>query len=222
MVFIDGVKYACDTCIRGHRVTTCTHKDRPLTMIKPKGRPVSQCPHCREARKNHALHTKCDCTEHKPGSSPSKSVTCGCPQGGKCDCSKLKNAGRTGSAGAVVPKGVHEVPLKAGHVAGVRHSTTMSKPHLHGASPYGIVSTGNSPSPSAQVAMNYPVPPAQQHVENYIHPKESASPLPDANIASYAPLTLLDPMSARIADVAALCNLQDFGGDSTVDQETSG
>ncbi|KAK9240690.1 copper fist DNA binding domain-containing protein [Lipomyces kononenkoae] len=211
MVFIDGVKYACETCIRGHRVTTCTHKDRPLTMIKPKGRPVSQCPHCREARKNHALHTKCDCTDHKSGSSPSKSVTCGCPHGGKCDCSKLKNAGRTGSNGAVT-KAVHEVPLKAGHVAGVRNSTTMTKPHLHGSSPYGMVSTGNSPSNSAQVAMNYSVPPVQR-VE---HSKESASPLPDANIPAYAPLTL-PLMTAQIADVAALCN---FGGDSTADQET--
>ncbi|KAK7205574.1 copper fist DNA binding domain-containing protein [Myxozyma melibiosi] len=101
MVYIDGVKYACETCIRGHRVTTCAHKDRPLTMIKPKGRPVSQCPHCREARRNHALHTKCDCPGDKLSAAKvSKLAGCQCPHGGKCDCSKLKNSGRAAASAA--------------------------------------------------------------------------------------------------------------------------
>lgn len=61
MVLINGVKYACERCIRGHRVTTCTHTDQPLTMIKPKGRPASQCLHCREQRKLKNLHINCNC-----------------------------------------------------------------------------------------------------------------------------------------------------------------
>ena len=61
MVYIDGVKYACDRCIRGHRVSTCQHTDQKLTMIKPKGRPISQCAHCRENRKSRLIHTKCLC-----------------------------------------------------------------------------------------------------------------------------------------------------------------
>jgi len=61
MVYIDGVKYACERCIRGHRVSTCKHTDQPLTMIKPKGRPTTQCAHCREVRKSRLLHTKCTC-----------------------------------------------------------------------------------------------------------------------------------------------------------------
>ncbi|KAK9355940.1 copper fist DNA binding domain-containing protein [Lipomyces doorenjongii] len=225
MVFIDGVKYACDTCIRGHRVTTCTHKDRPLTMIKPKGRPVSQCPHCREARKNHALHTKCDCTDHKSGSSPGKSATCGCPHGGKCDCSKLKNAGRTAS-GSTTTSG-HEVVLKASHIAGVRNSTTMAKPHVHGSSPYGMVSTGNSPS-AAQVPMTYSLAPVQtaahQRNEMYDSPTRQASPLSDTNISAYTPHSVqIDPMSRQITDVVGLCGVSDFRGDtSTTDQATGG
>ncbi|KAJ8104105.1 copper fist DNA binding domain-containing protein [Lipomyces tetrasporus] len=187
MVLIDGIKYACDTCIRGHRVTTCSHKDRPLTMIKPKGRPVSQCPHCREARKNHALHTKCDCGDNKSGSSP-ESLSCTCSHGGKCDCSKLKNAGRATAAAT----GALEVALKAGHTAGVRNSTIMAKPHLHGSSPYRTVSTRTSPSPGAQVPMTYSVQPApsaaHQHIERYGSPQSHVSSMSDSNLSSYNPL----------------------------------
>ena len=60
-MLIKGVKYACERCIRGHRVTTCTHSNEPLTMIKPKGRPVTQCQHCRENRKSKNLHVTCSC-----------------------------------------------------------------------------------------------------------------------------------------------------------------
>ena len=37
--------------------------DRPLTHINKKGRPVSQCTHCRGLRKSRAAHVKCDCGE---------------------------------------------------------------------------------------------------------------------------------------------------------------
>src|SRR2546423_10725159 len=37
--------------------------DRPLVHINKKGRPVSQCPHCRGLRKARAQHVKCDCAE---------------------------------------------------------------------------------------------------------------------------------------------------------------
>ncbi|GAA5824418.1 hypothetical protein JCM11251_000414 [Rhodosporidiobolus azoricus] len=39
MVILDGVKFACQTCIKGHRTTTCGHNDRPLYEIKKQGRP---------------------------------------------------------------------------------------------------------------------------------------------------------------------------------------
>ncbi|CAJ0757916.1 18371_t:CDS:2 [Entrophospora sp. SA101] len=58
MVFIDGVKYACATCIKGHRSTSCQHKDRVLLKIKGKGRPITQCTHCRELRKTQRVHIK--------------------------------------------------------------------------------------------------------------------------------------------------------------------
>ncbi|CDR43660.1 RHTO0S08e04126g1_1 [Rhodotorula toruloides] len=61
MVLIDGVKYACQQCIKGHRSSKCTHTTRPLVEIKKKGRPTSQCAHCRELRKTKSVHARCDC-----------------------------------------------------------------------------------------------------------------------------------------------------------------
>lgn len=37
--------------------------DRPLQHINKKGRPVSQCQHCRAMRKSRSAHSKCDCGE---------------------------------------------------------------------------------------------------------------------------------------------------------------
>ncbi|KZT01608.1 uncharacterized protein LAESUDRAFT_717391 [Laetiporus sulphureus 93-53] len=58
MVFVGDKKYACETCIKGHRSSTCKHTDRPLYEIKKKGRPVTQCEHCRELRKTKQVHVK--------------------------------------------------------------------------------------------------------------------------------------------------------------------
>ncbi|KAL8846547.1 MAG: hypothetical protein Q9221_008377 [Calogaya cf. arnoldii] len=66
-MLINGEKWACEACVRGHRVSNCQHSDRPLTHINKKGRPVSQCPHCRGLRKARASHVKCECGE-KPHS----------------------------------------------------------------------------------------------------------------------------------------------------------
>ncbi|KAF8912649.1 hypothetical protein CPB85DRAFT_1300826 [Mucidula mucida] len=61
MVLISSKKYACETCIKGHRSSACKHTDRPLFEIKKKGRPVTQCEHCRELRKRKQVHVKCIC-----------------------------------------------------------------------------------------------------------------------------------------------------------------
>ena len=50
-----------ETCIKGHRSSACRHTDRPLYEIKKKGRPVTQCDHCRELRKTKQVHVKCIC-----------------------------------------------------------------------------------------------------------------------------------------------------------------
>lgn len=61
MIFIDGRKYACDACIRGHRASTCNHTQRQLQAVRPKGRPSSQCEQCRTKRATGSFHGRCDC-----------------------------------------------------------------------------------------------------------------------------------------------------------------
>ncbi|KAK8904053.1 hypothetical protein QC760_007485 [Botrytis cinerea] len=96
-MIIDGEKWACDACVRGHRVSNCHHSDRPLQHINKKGRPVSQCTHCRTMRKSRAAHVRCECGSekaHSKGSCPEngdiQADTCCCSHGARCTCA-LKN-----------------------------------------------------------------------------------------------------------------------------------
>ncbi|PKY03174.1 copper fist DNA binding domain protein [Aspergillus campestris IBT 28561] len=103
-MLIDGEKWACEACVRGHRVSSCHHSDRPLTHINKKGRPVSQCAHCRGLRKSRTTHTKCECGDkkksHKHDSDPhffdrrdlkqDFHAKCGCCHGQRCTCALKK------------------------------------------------------------------------------------------------------------------------------------
>ncbi|GAA5862005.1 hypothetical protein JCM8547_001555 [Rhodosporidiobolus lusitaniae] len=83
-MFIDGVKFACESCIKGHRQTSCQHSDRPLTQIMRRGRPATACDACREARKISNSHRTCT---HKvtdeDGADVSSSVPKVLPHGAK-------------------------------------------------------------------------------------------------------------------------------------------
>ncbi|KAK0743758.1 hypothetical protein B0T18DRAFT_330488 [Schizothecium vesticola] len=95
-MLIDGEKWACEACVRGHRVSNCQHHDRPLQHINKKGRPVSQCQHCRSMRKSRASHVKCDCGEkthkciHLKTTVDGHKDSCCCNHGGRCTCSHKK------------------------------------------------------------------------------------------------------------------------------------
>ncbi|KAF7319729.1 Copper-fist domain-containing protein [Mycena kentingensis (nom. inval.)] len=65
MVFVNSKKFACESCIKGHRSSSCHHTERPLFEIKKKGRPVSQCPKCRELRQSRRVHSKCQCPQEE-------------------------------------------------------------------------------------------------------------------------------------------------------------
>ncbi|KAF8809409.1 hypothetical protein BYT27DRAFT_7232221 [Phlegmacium glaucopus] len=73
-MIISSRKYACETCIKGHRSSSCKHTDRPLFEIKKKGRPVTQCEHCRELRKTKQVHVKCICESRAESSSSKQGV----------------------------------------------------------------------------------------------------------------------------------------------------
>ncbi|OJJ45462.1 hypothetical protein ASPZODRAFT_70008 [Penicilliopsis zonata CBS 506.65] len=102
-MLIDGEKWACEACVRGHRVSSCHHSDRPLTHINKKGRPVSQCTHCRGLRKSRTTHVKCECGDkkkshgHKSDPDSDKSEhdedsrpRCSCSHGQRCSCALKK------------------------------------------------------------------------------------------------------------------------------------
>ena len=68
-------------------MTGCTHTNMPLTMIKPKGRPATQCSHCRESRRSKQLHTKCKCGT----STKTHAASCPCHfDKDLCTCAKNK------------------------------------------------------------------------------------------------------------------------------------
>ncbi|KAI8875451.1 copper-fist-domain-containing protein [Backusella circina FSU 941] len=65
MIVIDNKKFACHSCIKGHRSSRCGHLERTLIAVRKKGRPLTQCDQCREQRKNKKIHQKCICPKRK-------------------------------------------------------------------------------------------------------------------------------------------------------------
>ncbi|KAJ1675097.1 copper-binding transcription factor, partial [Spiromyces aspiralis] len=97
MVIIDGKKYACQSCIRGHRASSCKHADRELIPVRPKGRPATQCPKCRNLRKTKHSHVKCNCKDLQPADTAETTATvtidtllnpCKCSEHDFCQCCK--------------------------------------------------------------------------------------------------------------------------------------
>ncbi|CAO3637436.1 unnamed protein product [Mucor fragilis] len=78
-MLINGEKWACETCIKGHRATHCKHTDRKLVSIKKKGRPATQCKRCRELRVMRQLHVKCNCDDSGLGATKKNSNSISSP-----------------------------------------------------------------------------------------------------------------------------------------------
>lgn len=53
--------FISETCITGHRSSSCRHTDRPMLEVKKKGRPITICEHCRELRKTKQVYINCAC-----------------------------------------------------------------------------------------------------------------------------------------------------------------
>ncbi|KAM3477743.1 hypothetical protein MY8738_006289 [Beauveria namnaoensis] len=118
-MIIDGETYACEGCIRGHRTRNCQHSDRPLQHIKAKGRPVSQCNHCRSERKNRSAHVKCQC-----GKRASEGGS-----GGKCKCATKKS-----------PK---QAPTQLGDISETLSDLASPASTLNAASPAQLSTSGD-------------------------------------------------------------------------------
>ncbi|KAJ2500978.1 copper-binding transcription factor [Coemansia sp. RSA 1972] len=104
-MILNGVKYSCETCIRGHRASNCGHFDRKLNIVRRKGRPPTQCNKCRELRRTRKAHVKCLCSEMKADEFNMPTITsapetpnkiesllnpCQCKDDSYCTCCKPK------------------------------------------------------------------------------------------------------------------------------------
>ncbi|THX50883.1 hypothetical protein D6C97_02835 [Aureobasidium pullulans] len=104
----DGTKWACQSCLKGHRVSGCTHTDRELFFVPKKGRPITQCPHCRAERKKRSSHVKCDCGEKSHS---------------KEKCIHLREAeAKAAAAAAAAESGI---PLPPSSTSGEHHSPDL-------------------------------------------------------------------------------------------------
>ncbi|MCJ1436005.1 hypothetical protein MMC27_005383 [Xylographa pallens] len=134
-MLIEGEKYACDACVRGHRVSNCQHNDRPLIRINKKGRPVSQCPHCRGLRKSRASHVKCECGD-KPH--------------GKEDCVHLEKGDSKSEHGDECTDIVSDLSTVDHHICccthGARCTCALKKDHLDPVPETDVPTTTSSPS----------------------------------------------------------------------------
>ena len=93
MIVIDGTKYACELCIRGHRSSNCIHRDRPLIKIRKKGRPSTTCVHCKELRKSKNVNPSGTCQCAKLGSHGAALLSCNCQIGDVCRCHARRGGG---------------------------------------------------------------------------------------------------------------------------------
>ncbi|GAA5930648.1 uncharacterized protein JCM15063_002423 [Sporobolomyces koalae] len=59
-MLIEGIKFSCGVCIRGHRQASCTHAERELFEVKKRGRPITACETCRIIRKESNSHQTCN------------------------------------------------------------------------------------------------------------------------------------------------------------------
>ncbi|WPK27198.1 hypothetical protein PUMCH_004575 [Australozyma saopauloensis] len=156
MVLLNGVKYACERCIRGHRVSSCTHTDKPLTMIKPKGRPASQCPHCREQRKLKNTHSSCNCG--KKGKAPGTHLaSCLCHKNSHCTCPGKDKKSQTKKRTDASPSASAEpVSVAPSSVTSVASTTTPPNGHFSSAPPPNGTYSGVSVTPQAATSNSGP------------------------------------------------------------------
>ncbi|CDS00170.1 uncharacterized protein SPSC_01354 [Sporisorium scitamineum] len=127
-----GVKYACAACIRGHRTSSCTHKDGskgPLYPIRSKGRPPTQCEVCRKKRKESGRHVRCDCSGKKTSSAATSSTTAAAPVPASHPVKKL---GVTKSNHPILPRIADDASTSDGSDGSVDHRPSK-KPKTQGA-----------------------------------------------------------------------------------------
>lgn len=92
-------------------------------MIKPKGRPATQCAHCRESRKTKQIHSGCTCSAGPHGKQHLPSCPCYVNKE-LCTCAKNKSTSKRTSSNPP-PAAVAAAAAAAAVVASTSSSTTV-------------------------------------------------------------------------------------------------
>ncbi|ENH73481.1 Copper resistance protein CRF1 [Fusarium oxysporum f. sp. cubense race 1] len=125
-----GERFACESCIRGHRVAQCQHTDRPLLRVGRKGRPVSQCTHCRTLRTSRSVHTKCKCasTSYQGMLKQFGRERCDCSEGGTCTCAYKSDHTATNGVPSPSSRGKASTPFTTLSPPESKQRTTENAP----------------------------------------------------------------------------------------------
>lgn len=110
---------ACAPCIRGHRSTSCQHTDRNLLEVRKKGRPMSQCDHCRDLRKVKQVHVRCKCKPDESEAPKRKGkgkkanvgdqAPCTCDATGVCNCATPRTSASRAAHQSSIPASTSSV-----------------------------------------------------------------------------------------------------------------
>jgi hypothetical protein len=116
MPLINGIKMACEPCIRGHRSTKCTHaSERLMVPVRKPGRPLSQCP--------HPASRPCSCA----------AVTAAIPRKQKCRCGTSDSSSSDVKPEADTPTALDSTPTSPTRATPV-HANRIQKAAHKGSS----------------------------------------------------------------------------------------
>lgn len=112
--------------------------DRPLTHVNKKGRPTSQCQHCRGLRKSRATHVKCVCGDRARAAADSEmpgldrvhsqdDTLCPCMEGLRCMCTHKKESSDVDADDGAKPNSSHHRPLPKPVIASRKSEPSVPK-----------------------------------------------------------------------------------------------
>lgn len=153
-MLIDGEKWACEACVRGHRVSSCRHQDRPMIRINKKGRPFSVCSICRGPCNDREEHSKLNRDGKSDGESDAKPSAKKSAQRRRPQPTAFA---RIAPQPARLPSSTEQEHQQPSHQP-PRHSHHDSRHH-----PYSVPSSANTSSRS--LGRQSPSPPASSPFE---------------------------------------------------------